>query len=88
MDNQLTSNPLLANSGGYAPKMDKVLTDAVQNWWKNLTKEEILMYLAEQPDITADILRNMLANEQCTMLMGVAFSMATLDAVADFNKTK
>ncbi|MCM1234392.1 MAG: hypothetical protein NC489_30190 [Ruminococcus flavefaciens] len=69
----------------YASKMDQALKDMVSAWWDNLTKEEILTYLLEQPSITADHLRNMLANEQCLMNFEVRFSVAGRDATANFH---
>lgn len=84
MDNKV----VMGNAADYATKMDNTLTDAVQAWWKGLSKKDLLHYISEQPDITADHIRNMLANEQCNLLFGVAFSLATLDAAADFNTAK
>lgn len=72
------------NGGGYAPKMDAVLTKAVEEWWNGLTKDELLEYLREQPNVTADNLRNMLANENCKLAFGISFSAATLQSVTDF----
>lgn len=84
MDNKIT----MGNSPDYATKMDKTLTEAVQAWWKGLSKEDLLNYMYEMPDITADHIRSMLSNEQCNLLFGVAFSLATLDAQADFHTSK
>lgn len=72
------------NSGGYVPKMDNALTAAIKQWWESLTKEEILKYLQDQPNITAEVLRNMLANENCVLSFGVSFSAAMQSAVTDF----
>lgn len=76
------------NGGGYAPKMDNSLTKTIADWWNCLTKEELLTYLLNQPDITADHIRHMLANEDCTLAFGVKFSAATCDAVTDFHENK
>ena len=76
------------NGGGYAPKMDSYLTKAIEEWWKGLTKDEILDYLREQPTVTADILRNMLANENCKLSFGVSFSAATHQSVTDFYRDR
>lgn len=75
---------ILSNGGGYAPKMDTAVTKAISDWWNNLSKEELLAYLAEQPQVTADNIRNMLANEDCTLAFGMTFSAATCQAVTDF----
>lgn len=74
------------NGAGYAPKMDKTLTDAVSGWWNGLSKEELLTYILNQPDISADHIRHMLANEDCTLEFGIKFSAATCDAVTDFHE--
>lgn len=74
--------------GTYATKMDSALTEAVKAWWEGLSKEDLLQFMQEQSDITADHIRAMLSNEQCNMIFGVAFSLATLDAAADFHTIK
>lgn len=71
----------------YATKMDQALRDMVNDWWQKLTKEEILTYLLEQPSITADHLRNMLANEQCEMKFEVNYSINERNATANFHTT-
>lgn len=78
----------IQNSGGYAPKMDNSLGAAVAAWWGGLTKDELLDYLRDQPDVTADVLRNMLANENCVLSFGLSFSTATQDAVTNFCNDK
>lgn len=80
MNNEVLRN----NGGGYAPKMDAYLSKAIEEWWKGLSKEELLDYLREQPTVTADNLRNMLANENCKLSFGVAFSAATHQSITDF----
>lgn len=69
----------------YAPKMDRMMSQAVTEWWNKLTKEELLQYIYEQPELTADVIRQLLANENCTMKFTVAFSAATTDATTDFH---
>lgn len=78
------NNGDIQNSGGYAPKMDAAVGAAIAEWWKNLTKEELLSYLRDQPTVTADVLRNMLANENCVLSFNLAFATATQDAVTNF----
>ena len=77
-----------ANGSDYAPKMDNNLTKTITEWWNGLSKEEILTYILNQPDITADHIRHMLANEDCTLAFGIKFSTATCDAVTDFHEGK
>ena len=77
-------NSTFENSGGYGPKIDRVITEAVKGWWNNLSKDELLQFIKEQPSITADNIRNMMANENSNLIFGVTFSTATEDACADF----
>ena len=76
---------LLGGGDNYAPKMEESLTQSISEWWKNLTKSELLAYLADQPAVTADHLRQMLANEQCVLNVGVTFAIANNEATADFH---
>ena len=76
------------NSGGYAAKLDQIAAAAYKSWWEGLTKEEILDYLRDQPQVTADNIRNMLANENCVISIGMAFDVSTHEAVADFHNNK
>lgn len=72
----------------YAGKMDVLMTRALQEWWRGLTKEEILNYLAEQKCVTADDLRNMIGNNSAVLAFDVRFSSNNLEAVTDFHKNK
>lgn len=72
-------------NGGYAQKMNAVASKAFSEWWNSLTKEEILEYLLEQPTVTADNLRGMLANEQGMLAFDIQFSVASLEATTDFH---
>lgn len=69
----------------YATKMDDAATAAIKSWWEGLTKEELLSYLLDQPTITADNIRSMLANEECKLEFGMAFSTATMNAITAFS---
>lgn len=82
MDNNFTVTP---NGENYITKMDDYLKSVMNEWWKSLSKEEILTYLLQQPSITADHLRSMLANEQCMMMFEVKFAVANGDATANFH---
>lgn len=76
------------NVNEYATKLDKGFTQAVEAWWNGLSKHEVLTYLDEQPTITADQIREMLANENCTLSFGVQFSVASKEAYTDFQQDK
>lgn len=77
---------LFENGSGYAPKMDNNMTNTITEWWNNLSKEELLNYLLNQPNITAEHIRHMLANEDCTLTFGISFSVNTCEAVTDFHE--
>ncbi len=68
----------------YAKKMNEAMTQAANNWWNSLTKEELLAYLQDSPEITADVLRTMLRNEQATLSIGSSFNTVTRTASASF----
>lgn len=76
------------NGASYAPKMDNIMTKALKEWYTGLTKEELLAYLAEQPSITADVLRDMLSNMNCVLAFDVRFSASSNDAATDFHTGK
>ncbi len=69
----------------YASKMDEAVTKAMQGWWKSLTKEELLQYLLEQPKVTADDIRNMMANMDCVLAFDIRYSTNKNDAATDFH---
>ncbi len=71
-------------SGDYAEKMNSVLTDAFNNWWNSLTKEELLDWMMGQQSITADTIRDLFKNECCNLKIGAHFSLEQGRAVADF----
>lgn len=68
----------------YTTPINAMLRETMNQWWENLTKEQILAYLAEQPDITADHLRQILANEDFVMSFGVSFATSSHHAEVDF----
>lgn len=74
------------NGDGYATQLDAELSQAVSKWWNNLSKHELLMYLDEQKSVTADQLRQMLANEATCLNLGLTFSVVNGEAVTDFQK--
>ncbi len=78
MDSKLTDT-------NYASKMDNVMSSAIKGWFNDLTKEELLAYIAEQPTITADTIRQFMANMDCVMAFDVRFSTHDTEAVTDFH---
>lgn len=69
----------------YASKMDAAVTEAMKNWWKGMSKEELLQYIAEQPSITADQIRSMMTNMNAVLAFDIRFSTRTADAATDFH---
>lgn len=69
----------------YESKLDQVLQQGMREWWNSLSKEELLTYIMEQPQITADFIRQMLSNENCLMGFGVKFHMATNEVKANLH---
>lgn len=61
---------------GFQDVLTEQVNDAVKSVWDNLTKEQILEYLAGQEQVTADYLRTMLKNEGIQMQFGVTYNLA------------
>lgn len=72
------------NGTSYAPKLDKTMQEAMNGWFSKLSKAEILQFLMDRDDITADALRDMLKHEQVVLGFGLQYSVAEDKAVADF----
>lgn len=70
----------------YTNKINEQLTQALSNWWNNLTKEEILAYLANQPTVTADSLRSLLAETDTNLVFVTNFMAKDVKASVDFNE--
>lgn len=67
----------------YSQKLNEALTAQLTAWWEGLSKEELLAYLAEQEDLTADGIREMLAAVNVNLDFGVDFSLANKTATVD-----
>ena len=70
---------------GYAEKMNAIASEALTTWWENLTKEDILSYLADQPTITADVLRELIRNSDSVLAFDIRFSSEQNTAFTDFH---
>lgn len=73
---------------GYAEKMNNIASQALAEWWKSLSKEEILKYLSDQPQITADVLRQLIGNSNSVLSFDLRFDSASNQAVTDFHLDK
>ena len=73
---------------GYAEKLDKVLTSGVTNWYNNLSKQELLDFMKDRPDITADAIRSMMANSNIALGFATQFNTVTKSATSQFEEEK
>lgn len=71
----------------YASKMNEISSKAIRDWWQSLSKEELCKYLIDQPQVSADDIRKMLANMNCTIAFGMSFNTATSTTDTDFYLT-
>ena len=76
------------NGSTYASKLDESMKQATSKWFDGLTKVELLQFLQDRPDISADDLRGMLRRENVTLGFGVQFTVADGNAAADFGATE
>jgi len=74
-----------SNNNNYASKMDACMTKSMSEWFNGLSKEELLDYLAGQPAVTADTIREMLSTMNCVLAFDIRFSTASGEAVTDFH---
>lgn len=74
-----------AEGSNYAVKMDRLMSNAMKEWWNSLSKDEILQYLHDQPAVTADNLRRMLADVDTVLAFDVRFSTDESAAATDFH---
>lgn len=72
----------------YVDKLNGELTKAFKQWWESLSKEELLTYLLHQDSISADNIRDMLADENCAIQLITNFKAKEKQATADFQNTK
>lgn len=72
------------NGTSYAPKLDKAMQEATNGWFYKLSKAELLQFLMDREDITADKIREMLKHEKVVLGFGLQYSVAEDKAVADF----
>ena len=70
----------------YTSKINANLTQALTSWWNNLSKEEILEYLKNQPSVTADSLRKLFADTNTQLVFSTSFETNSSSASADFSE--
>lgn len=68
----------------YASKLDDIITQSATKWFDSLSKQELLQFLNDRDDITADALREMLKHENAVLGFGIQFDVANGKASADF----
>lgn len=72
------------NGSTYAPKLDEAMRKATTEWFDKLSKPELLQFLADRDDLTADMIRDMLKHEQVVLGFGIQYDLAGGKAQADF----
>lgn len=72
-------------NSNYESKLNQAVSATMREWWDGLSKEDLLTYMAEQPQITADFIRQMLANENCVLGIGMMFSVTAKEARSNFH---
>lgn len=72
------------NGTSYAPKLDKAMQESMNAWFNKLSKPELLQFLMDREDVTADHLRDMLKHEKVVLGFGLQYSVAEDKARADF----
>lgn len=68
----------------FESKLNDFMTQAAANWWNNLTKQELLDYLAAQENLTADDIRTMFSTMNSNLTFDIDFSTASSRAKVDF----
>ena len=79
---------MAGNGNTYATKLDEAMKKSTSAWFDGLTKVELLQFLQDRPDISADDLRGMLRRENVTLGFGVQFTVSDGNAVADFGASE
>lgn len=69
----------------YQEKLDNRLTEVMDAWWLGLSKEELLEFMADLEDVTADSLRGILTEVDCTIAFRQAYSLTAKASTASFN---
>lgn len=72
------------NGTTYAPKLDKAMQEAMQSWFNKLSKPELLQFLLDREDLTADMIRDMLRHEKVVLGFGLQYDVTSDKAAADF----
>lgn len=68
----------------YSEKMDVSATEQFRGWWESLTKQELLAYLADSPEVTADTIRDFFKNSGVVLSFSVSFDSVSKQAHATF----
>lgn len=68
------ANVPVRNGQNYQEKLSNVVQDSLNKWFKGLSKEELLQYIADRPAITADMLRDMMQSYDMTIGFGTMYN--------------
>lgn len=79
----------MADTGStYTAKLDEAMKQATESWFKGLTKTELLQFIQDRPDLSADDIRGMLEREGVVLGFGIQYDVAANTALADFGANK
>ena len=69
----------------YQKNLDQALTQVMDEWWSNLSKSDILEFIADLEDVSADMLRDILKVANADIAFKQQFSIPQLSSCAIFN---
>lgn len=82
MEANLTNN---ATNENYQQRLDRQISTLIDQWWNNLSKDDLLEFLRDNKNITADMLRALFKEQNVVLYSDLAFSTRTNKAQVDFN---
>ena len=68
----------------YVDGINAALTKGVSIWWNHLSKEELMHFIADNPYITADTLRQMVTNSNVKLMFNVQYDSVSNMSTVNF----
>lgn len=68
----------------FESKLNNMMKETMMNWWNNLSKQELLDYIAAQDGITADDIRGLFVNMNSSLEMGIEYNPIDNSTIVDF----
>ncbi len=72
------------NEPNYVASMNGGLTTSVNDWWEGLSKDNLLAFLQDNPEVSADMLRAMIAYANVTLTFNVTFNSTEKKSSVEF----